>query len=73
MGMLHHAFEHLDEVRCPVTIGAGEVDGFGPAAAAPSIVAALPHGTLDEPPDLGHFGPLEDPARLARHVLAAIG
>jgi pimeloyl-ACP methyl ester carboxylesterase len=72
MGMLHHAFEHLGEVRCPVTIGAGEVDGFGPAAAAPAIVAALPHGTLDELPELGHFGPLEDPALVAAHVLAGL-
>jgi len=73
MGGLHQAFEHLDEVGCPVTVGVGEVTGFGPAAAAVAIVDALPHGTLDEHPELGHFGPLQDPARLAASVLAAIG
>ncbi len=61
MGGLHQAFEHLGEVRCPVTVGVGEVTGFGPAAAAVAIVDAVPHGTLDEFPDLGHFGPLRGP------------
>lgn len=72
MGGLHQAFEHLGEVQCPVTIGVGEVTGFGPAAAAVPVVAALPRGSLDEYPELGHFGPLQDPARIAARVLRAV-
>jgi len=71
MGGVHQAFEHLGEVSCPVTVGVGEVTGFGPAAAAVSVVERVPRGHLDEFPDLGHFGPLEDPARIATRVLAA--
>ncbi len=73
MGAAHDAFDHLGEVRCPVTIGVGEIDGMGPAAGAAAVAAALPHGRLVEFPDLGHFGPLEDPARIATSILGAVG
>jgi len=68
----HDAFDHLGEVACPVTIGRGVVDGFGPAASAPLVADALPHGRLVEFPDLGHFGPLEDPARVAASIIDAV-
>ncbi|MGZ4757554.1 MAG: alpha/beta fold hydrolase [Acidimicrobiales bacterium] len=72
MGGLHDAFDHLGAVRCPVTIGVGEADEGGPAAFASMIVDALPQGRLAEYPDLGHFGPLEDPARIAASILDAV-
>jgi pimeloyl-ACP methyl ester carboxylesterase len=70
MGHEHHAFEHLDEVWCPVTVAVGH-DEVGPARFAPDIVARLRAGRLEPHPDLGHFGPLEDPATIAAAVRAA--
>ena len=34
---------------------------------------ALPHGVLEEHPELGHFGPLQDPAAMAASISAALG
>jgi len=71
MGGAHDGFAHLDEVTCPVTIATGAVTTFGPAAAAGAIVDALPHGRLVASPDRGHFGPLEDPARIPVSIATA--
>jgi len=74
MGSQHGAFEHLAEVHVPVTIASGVELPFGPSAFAGPIVAALPHGRLEPHPELGHFGPLEDPARIAAAIrLAMLG
>ena len=72
----NQAFAHLAEVACPVTVAAG-VDGgpdggFGPGAMAGAIAEALPRGRLDLYPDLGHFGPLEAPARIAAAIAEAV-
>jgi len=71
MGGAHDGFAHLGEIRCPVTIATGAVGWAGPAAAAGRIADAIPNGRLDSFPDLGHFGPLEDPAGIAARILAA--
>jgi pimeloyl-ACP methyl ester carboxylesterase len=52
----------------PVAIVAGRPDEVGPRAFAPAAAAALPLGQFMERPDLGHFGPLEDPAAMAEDV-----
>jgi pimeloyl-ACP methyl ester carboxylesterase len=72
MGGAHAAFDHLDEVRCPVTIAVGEIEGFGPAAFASLVADAVPDGRLVEFGDLGHFGPLQDPARIAASIVDAV-
>jgi pimeloyl-ACP methyl ester carboxylesterase len=69
-GSAHQAFASLGAVRCPVTVAIGAEDGF-PAAFGRPIAAALPDGHVAAFPDLGHFGPLEDPARVAASVLDA--
>lgn len=71
MGAHHDAFAHLANVAIPVTIASGRTDPFGPAAMAPAIAERLPHGRLVVFDDLGHFGPLEDPDRIADSVAAA--
>lgn len=70
MGNQHGAFDRLGEVQCPVTVAVGEVTPFGPAAVAEAVASRLPRGTLEEHPDLGHFGPLEDPGRIAARITA---
>lgn len=72
MGPRHGTFERLGEVSIPVTVVRG-VDVVGPASFAPIIASALPHGRLEDHPDLGHFGPLEDPARIAASIAATFG
>lgn len=63
-GSGHDGFAHLGEVSCPVLVAhGGEADG--PAQIAPLVAAALPHGELRAFPQLGHFGPLEDPTLFA--------
>jgi pimeloyl-ACP methyl ester carboxylesterase len=70
MGGQHGAFARLNEVGCPVTVAAGAATPYTPAAMAPAIADALPHGTLEEHPDLGHFGPLQDPGHIANCITA---
>lgn len=64
MGSRHHAFDHLAEVRCPVTVVRGAATP-GPAEFAPPVADALPAGRLVDHPGLSHFGPMEDPGLVA--------
>jgi len=68
MGPQHRAFDHLHSVRCPVTVARGRLTDFGPAGFAEPIVEALPQGRLEVFGQLGHFGPLEQPAEVAAAV-----
>jgi pimeloyl-ACP methyl ester carboxylesterase len=72
MGARHSAWAHLDEVTCPVTVAMGEDAPFSPASFAPAIVGRLPHGRLEQHPDLGHFGPLQAPDVIASAIRAAL-
>ncbi|MCX7619885.1 MAG: alpha/beta hydrolase [Acidimicrobiales bacterium] len=72
MGSQHGAFEHLSKVTCPVTVVSGAELPFGPSAFAARVVERLPNGRLETHPDLGHFGPLEDPARIADSIRQAL-
>lgn len=66
----HDTFDRLPSIACPVTI-AGSGDGGFPAQIAHRIAEALPVGRFDDHPDLGHFGPLEDPERIAERISLA--
>jgi pimeloyl-ACP methyl ester carboxylesterase len=65
----HLAFERLAEVACPVVVACGD-EAFGPALFAPPIADGLPAGRLERFGQLGHFGPLEAPPRVAAAVSA---
>jgi pimeloyl-ACP methyl ester carboxylesterase len=62
------AWSTVASIEMPVAIVAGRPDGIGPGAFAPTTAEALPGGALIVRPDLGHFGPLEDPAAMAQDV-----
>ncbi len=64
----HSAFSRLSEVACPVEVASG--DEAGPARFAPAIVDVLPNARLVPFEQLGHFGPLEAPERVAAATLA---
>ena len=71
MGTAHDAFSRLGEVACPVVVAAGgHSDAVTPALAG-RLAAALPRGRAEVFPDLGHFGPLEDPDAVATSILQA--
>ncbi len=67
MGPRHDGFARLSEVTCPVLVAYGN-DAEGPAQIAPLVAEALPAATLRHFPDLGHFGPLEDPVAFAAAI-----
>ena len=71
-GASHGAFAHLDEISCPVALSCGErTDAFGPSFLE-ADAARLPRSTVEVIPALGHFGPLQDPAVVARSVVRAL-
>ena len=71
-GASHGAFGHLKEIRCHVTLSCGEeTDAFGlPFIEADA--AQLSRSTVEVVPDVGHFGPLENPGLVATLVHQAL-
>jgi pimeloyl-ACP methyl ester carboxylesterase len=54
-------FPKLAGIQAQVVVACGaRTDAIGPGLAR-AIAAELPHGSVEVFPDLGHFGPLEDP------------
>ncbi len=72
MGARHHAWDHLAEIGCPVVVLRGRETDFSPASVAPRIAEIIPGGRLEAHDELGHFGPLADPAAMAESVLALL-
>ena len=66
----NEAFAALSKVDVPVALVAGRSEEFGPVTFVPANLAQLRQGTLVERRHLGHFGPLEDPAGMARDIAA---
>ena len=65
-GFSHDAYAHLGAVPCPVTLAGGEyTDAIGPDLLA-RYARRLDKVEVVTLPGLGHFGPLEDPAAVAR-------
>jgi pimeloyl-ACP methyl ester carboxylesterase len=62
------------EVSVPTTVAVGATaEEWSPAAFAPAVAEALPHGRLSRHPLLGHFGPLEHPPEIAAEVISSRG
>lgn len=73
--MSRHSGAHdaLPYITCPVVVARGRVDqSAGPSPWAAATAAALPHGRLEAFDQLGHFGPMEDPAALASSLQTII-
>jgi pimeloyl-ACP methyl ester carboxylesterase len=62
------AWETIASLALPVAVVAGHPDELGPGAFAPAIADSLPQGTCIMQSQVGHFGPLEDPAAMAESV-----
>jgi pimeloyl-ACP methyl ester carboxylesterase len=72
MGARHGAFDRLALVECPTVVLRGTAVRPGPASFAPLVATALPNAVLEDHPELGHFGPLEDPEAMAASVRSAV-
>jgi pimeloyl-ACP methyl ester carboxylesterase len=70
-GLGHDAYDHLPEVRCPVTVARGATSDTYSDALVEALVERLPRARSEVVPGVGHFGPLEDPALLAGYVRGA--
>jgi len=71
-GLRHPAFSRLARVDCPVVVACGSLsDGFNPASME-HLVGNLAKASLEVLPELGHFGPLEQPAVVADSVIRAL-
>jgi pimeloyl-ACP methyl ester carboxylesterase len=70
----HDAYARLTRVRCPVTLVWGEeTDSAFGSATLSALAGRLAAARMEAAPGLGHFGPLEDPAAVARSITAALG
>lgn len=68
----HRAFAGFGGIACPVTLVCGaDTDAIGPNLIA-AQAAALPHARTEVLAGLGHFGPLEDPDRIAASIAGAL-
>jgi pimeloyl-ACP methyl ester carboxylesterase len=65
------AFDLLAALDLPVSVVVGRDEGpYAPSAFAPRAAEALPHGHLSIHPELGHFGPLQEPEAMAAELAA---
>lgn len=65
MGLTHDAWEHLGELGIPVTIACGDHGEAMSLEHANDVASRIPGGRVSQFDGLGHFGPLEDPDRIA--------
>ena len=72
MAVQHGAATRLQEIACPVVLASGgRTDTpFGPDLME-QLAERLPAGRTEPFPDLGHFGPLQDPAAIAASIRRA--
>lgn len=62
------AFESLSLLDVPVALVAGQPEPFSPVVFIEAAFAQLSRGTLVRRPNLGHFGPLQDPGGIASDI-----
>jgi pimeloyl-ACP methyl ester carboxylesterase len=66
-------YARLPEVRCPVVVACGSELGTPAAARNELFASRVPRGHAIELPGLDHFGPQQNPAKLADSIRAAMG
>lgn len=73
MSFRHGAFTRLGELALPVTFAAGSLtDAIGPDFVR-MLAAPVPGARVEILDGLGHFGPMQDPDRVAASIRAALG
>ena len=64
-GTSHETWEQLHLLRVPAWIVAGAVAPMQPSSWSELIAKKIPNSKFIQWPDAGHFGPMQQPARLA--------
>jgi pimeloyl-ACP methyl ester carboxylesterase len=67
-GALHETWNDLAKLRMPVWIVSGAMIPMSPAEFAKPLADAIPGSTFVQWDDLGHFGPMQDPQRIAQLI-----
>jgi pimeloyl-ACP methyl ester carboxylesterase len=70
-GASHDAVARLGEVACPVTLVYGDAPDSFPPPMAEAVASRLPQVERHTAAGLGHLGPFEDPASIARDIARA--
>ncbi len=65
----HNAWGALGDVGCPVRVLGGALSPAVPPGDVKAIAVQLPAGQAAIVPGLGHFGPFQAPAEIARDIL----
>ena len=60
----------MADLDIPVVVGVGAEEPIGPSAFASAIAADARQGRLSRHPELGHFGPFEEPGVIAAEIAA---
>lgn len=68
MGTIHETWDQLRNLQVPTWVVSGAQQPGQPSGLAPNIAEQIPNSHFVEWPDLGHFGPMQQPARLAHLV-----
>ena len=68
MGAVHETWERLHSLSVPAWVVAGEFQPSQPSSWAPLIAKEIPNTKFIQWPDVGHFGPMQQPDRLAQLV-----
>ncbi|MCL4443912.1 MAG: alpha/beta hydrolase [Actinobacteria bacterium] len=71
LGMSHDAYRYLSRVSCPVTLACGSEDLFLGVDVQSIFLERLADAKLEVFDGLGHFGPVQDPERVAKSILHA--
>lgn len=69
---VHHAYEGLASVTIPVTVAGGGDGGDLGLDVLGDLADQLPRGRLETYEGLTHFGPMEDPGRVAAAILRTV-
>jgi pimeloyl-ACP methyl ester carboxylesterase len=69
MGVANGVYQRLGEVLCPTIVVCGEQTDAIPQRLGEMIVERLPQGRLEVMPNVGHFGPMQDPKATVASML----
>ncbi len=70
-GMAHDAFKHLPSVSCPVVLACGSQDDYLGVDVQRTLESRLPDARVEVFDGLGHFGPVQEPKRVADSIIRA--